>query len=274
MLPETVAKMPWTSKFQVKHGAQLSVTVLDSSAGQDTAAAINAAFAEVVDTCIEQSLFHLLCGTHSELSAVISARYDEPVYIERFATALFGVVQRGAHLIAYRGSPGPDMGIWVSRRSPHLYTYPGLLDSTVAGGVKLGASPLRSIVEESDEEASLPADVVRSAVRSRGLISHMSLTGRGFPGEQGLVVPDYIYVYDMALPETMVPRPRDGEVGEFHCMTVREVQDALLNDEFKPDSAAVMVDFLVRHSIITPENGHDFVEISMRLHRRLPFRVG
>jgi hypothetical protein len=35
-----------------------------------------------------------------------------------------------------------------------------------------------------------------------------------------------------------------------------------------------LVDFLIRHGIITPENEPDFVEISMRLHRRLPFRTG
>ena len=56
-------------------------------------------------------------------------------------------------------------------------------------------------------------------------------------------------------------------------MTVAEVQTALMNDEFKPDSASVMIDFLMRHSIIVPENEPDYVNITMQLHRRLPFRT-
>ena len=40
------------------------------------------------------------------------------------------------------------MNIWVSRRAAHLYTYPGMLDVTVAGGMKAGASPLETIIEE------------------------------------------------------------------------------------------------------------------------------
>ena len=56
-------------------------------------------------------------------------------------------------------------------------------------------------------------------------------------------------------------------------MTVDEVKAALLNQEFKPDSGAVLVDFLIRHSFITAANEPDFVEINTRLHRCLPFRT-
>ncbi|KAK4556089.1 hypothetical protein LTR86_006785 [Recurvomyces mirabilis] len=273
MLPEVVAKMPWTSDFVVNHDGDRYVSVLDSSHGKDTAAAVNSAFGKVVDTCVDNDLFHLLCARHSESFAIIGATYDQPVYVERFAAALFGITQRGAHMIAYTYDTDRQMRIWVGRRSLHIYTYPGMLDSTVAGGIELGSPPLKTIIEESGEEASLLEDFVRHNVRSRGAISQISLTGRGFPGEQGLVVPDYIYLYDIELPADMTPKPYDEEVGQFHCMTVPEVQGALLNDEFKPDSASVMIDFLMRHSIITPENEPDFVEITMRLHRKLPFGI-
>lgn len=273
MLPEVVEKMPWTADFIIQRSQPRKVIVLDSSNGKNTADAINAAFSTVVTTCVEQKLFHVLDGRHSEPFAVVGARYDRSVFVERFATALFGLTTRGAHLVAYCMDEG-GMKVWVPRRSAHLYTYPNMLDTTVAGGVKSGVPPFQTIVEEADEEAFLPEDLIRQKARCRGVISHMNVTGDDFPGEKGLVTPDYVYVYDIELPEDVTPKPHDEEVSSFTLMSIKELQAALLREEFKPDSAAVLVDFLIRHGIITPENEPDFVEISMRLHRRLPFRTG
>lgn len=273
MLSEVVEKMPWSPDFQVQHQHPRKVTVLDSSDGKDTARAVNKAFSDVVSAAIERDLFHVLCRQHSEPFAVVGARYDAPVYIERFAAALFGITSRGAHMVAYRMDED-GMKVWIPRRATHLYTYPNMLDTTVAGGVKSGVPPFQTIVEESDEEASLPEELVRQKAKCRGVISHMNVTGDDFPGEKGLVTPDYVYVYDIELPLDVIPRPHDDEVNSFTLMRVDELKATLLREEFKPDSAAVLIDFLIRHNIITPENERDFVEISMRLHRRLPFRTG
>lgn len=273
MLPEIVEKMPWTADFDIQHNHPRKVAVLDDSNGKDTANAVNVAFSKIVMTCIEQNLFHVLDGKHSEPFAVVGARYDQPVYIERFATALFGVTSRGAHLVAYQMNDD-GIHVWVPRRSAHLYTYPNMLDTTVAGGVKSGMPPFQTIVEEADEEASLPEDLIRKKACCRGVISHMNITGNDFPGEKGLVTPDYVYVYDIELPQDVIPKPHDEEVSSFTLMSIEDLKAALLREEFKPDSAAVLVEFLVRHGIITPENEPDFVDISMRLHRRLPFRCG
>lgn len=274
MTPAVVDKMPWTPDFAVVHDGEggRSVTVLDASHGKDTAAAINSAFAKLVSICIERDLFHVLCRQHSEPSAVVGASYAQPVFVERFAAALFGLTSRGAHLVAY-AADGGEKKVWVSRRSSHLYTYPGLLDVTVGGGVKCGVSPLETVVQESAEEASLPEDLIRRRARPRGVVSHMSITGADFKGEKGLVVPDYIYVYDIELPPDVVPRPHDDEVEAFYCMTIEELRAAMLRREFKPDSAAVLVQFLTTHGYLTAENEPDYVEISMRLHRMLPFRT-
>lgn len=78
----------------------------------------------------------------------------------------------------------------------------------------------------------------------------------------------------MELPQDVIPRPHDDEVSSFTLMTVEDLKSALLREEFKPDSAAVLIEFLIRHSFITPENEPDFDEINTRLRRRLPFRTG
>ncbi|KAK3710098.1 hypothetical protein LTR37_010529 [Vermiconidia calcicola] len=249
------------------------VKVLDHTGGKDTAGAVNAAFARLVSACIQQDLFHVLCQQHSEPFAIVGTRYSTPVYIERFAAQLFGITHRGAHLVAYTNTR-QGMKIWIARRSRLLYTYPDMLDVTVAGGVKADMTPSETIIEEAAEEASIPSDVISGGIRSRGVISHISVTGDGFPGEQGLVVPDYIYTFDIELRLDVQPRPCDEEVAEFYCMSIGEVQKALLRSEFKPDSGAVLVDFLIRHGVITHENEKDFVDINMRLHRSLPFRTG
>ncbi|KAK4624518.1 hypothetical protein CLAFUW4_05686 [Fulvia fulva] len=276
MLPGIVEKMPWSSAFAVSHHKPRKVELVDIPDDHSTADAITKAFQDLIDICIERDLFHVLCKRHSELISVVSATYNSgSIKIERFAASLFGLTCRGAHLVAYSSAlDGTIDSIWIPRRSAHLYTHPSMLDTTVAGGVKAGVAPFQIIVEEADEEASLPEELVRRLAVSRGVISHMATTGKGFPGEQGLAVPDYVYVYDMALPSDIEPRPHDDEVTAFYPMSVNEVKTALLNEEFKPDSGAVLIDFLIRHGIITAEDERDFVEISMRLHRRLPFRLG
>jgi hypothetical protein len=54
-------------------------------------------------------------------------------------------------------------------------------------------------------------------------------------------------------------------------MRVDEVKEALSRAEFKTNSAVVMIDFFIRHGIITADNEKDYVEIVQRMHRRLPF---
>ena len=71
------------------------------------------------------------------------------VRLRRSAAALFGIASRGAHMTAYVREPD-GLYIWVSRRNRHLFTYPGMLDTTVAGGVKAEQSPLECIIQEAE----------------------------------------------------------------------------------------------------------------------------
>lgn len=213
--------MPFTTDFLVDHDAR-TVTVVDTSGGQDVARAVTAAFQSLVDSCIDQGLFHVLSGRHSEYFSLLGSTY--PVKIERFATSLFGVTSCGAHLVCYVNQPDA-MRLWIARRSAHLYISPGKLDTTVAGGVKAGASPMQTIIEEANEEASLPESLVRSRIRSRDIMTYMGVTGSEFPGEKGLVVPDVVHLYDMELPADVTPRPHDDEVAGFSLMTVSETHN-------------------------------------------------
>jgi hypothetical protein len=41
--------------------------------------------------------------------------------------------------------------------------------------------------------------------------------------------------------------------------------------EFKPSCALVMLDFSIRHNVLTPKNENDYEEIMRRIHRDLEF---
>jgi 8-oxo-dGTP pyrophosphatase MutT (NUDIX family) len=265
------------------------VTVLDSSQGRDSAAAFTKAFNELVDICIAQDTFRLIAKRHSEPFAVLSypTSHDEggtgsgTVTMERFMAPLFGILLRGAHMIAYVRSRATEddcgviSGLWIPRRAKHLFSSPNMLDATVAGGIAAGTSALETIIKEAGEEAALSPELVRTRVRSTGLLTYVSSTDaiHGWPGESGLLCPGIVYTYDMELPVDVVPKPHDGEVGSYSLMSIGAVQAALLNNEFKPDSAVVVIDFLIRHGIITADNERNFIPINEHIHRRLPFRV-
>ena len=82
-----------------------------------------------------------------------------------------------------------------------------------------------------------------------------------------------MYVYDIELPQGVIPKPYDDEVKAFYCMSISEVQTAMLSQKFKPDAAVVLIDFMIRQGIVTAENERDYAEIIMHLHRRLPFCI-
>ena len=144
MLASTVASMPWTAEFKVNH-KERTVIVQDSSNGAHTPDACNAAFAAVVTEAIDRDIFPTLHGQHSEMFKIVGAKY--PVQIERFASHLFGITARGAHLTVY-SMRADGMRIWVPRRAASMFTYPNKLDTTVAGGVPAHQTPFENIVQE------------------------------------------------------------------------------------------------------------------------------
>lgn len=91
--------------------------------------------------------------------------------------------------------------------------------------------------------------------------------------DAGLCVPDVLYNYDLEVPqelaETIVPKPRDDEVEEFYLWDLERVQEAMAKGEFKPNTAVALIDFFIRHGIVTEENEPDIVDIVARLHRKL-----
>ena len=225
--------------------------------------------------------FKILNGWRDELYPVFGPNRDLLFSIERAASALFGIVTYGCHMTAYTRSKRPkseaeaggdeeELRIWVPRRAATKQTYGGMLDNTVAGGIATGETAFDSMVRESAEEASLPEDLVRKNTKAVGTVTYFHIRDHRAGGETRLLQPECQYVYDLELPESVVPKPSDDEVEGFELMGVDQVKEALRSGEFKPNCALVLLDFFVRHGIITAED-EGYIEIVARLHRRLEF---
>ena len=218
----------------------------------------------------ETGHFKVLDKWRGELYAVYGVGKELLFNVERSASPLFGVVTYGVHLTAYTKKDG-QIKIWTPRRARTKQTYGGMLDNAVAGGISAGESPFESLVRECGEEASLSEELVRSKAQACGTVTYYYIRDERAGGETNLMQPECQYIYDLELPEDVVPKPGDDEVEEFYLWSVEEVQEAMRKGEFKPNCALVVLDFLIRHGILTMENERDYIEIVSRLHRRLEF---
>ena len=198
-------------------------------------------------------------GWRDEVYPVGAAFSQPPLFtMERAAVPLFGVKGYGVHLNGYVND-GQTLKMWIGRRSRTKPTGPGKLDQVVAGGLPVGISIIDNLIKECAEEAGIAADLAAKSVPV-GTISY--LTGR----PEGLR-DDVLFIYDLELPPGFEPFNKDGEVETFTLWPMDRVMKTLeRGDEFKFNSALVVMDFLVRRGIIGPDHP-DYVEIVKGLHR-------
>jgi 8-oxo-dGTP pyrophosphatase MutT (NUDIX family) len=82
---------------------------------------------------------------------------------------------------------------------------------------------LDTLVKEAEEEASLPADLVRHQAVATGAVSYFYVREESAGGEVGLLQPEVQYVYDLAVSEEIIPKPNDDEVDSFSLLPLHEV---------------------------------------------------
>jgi len=273
LLPVVVRRLMETSasfagRIQIDHHSR-TMTVVSGGSAADVGECI----AEIVQCWRKQRVFSILETSTREPWPVYKNADDLVCTIERSAAGLFGVNRYGVHLTGYVRCPNAKYGlkIWVPTRSASKSTFPGMLDNTVAGGLVTGEDPLECVIREADEEASLPQSFVRSSAKAVGTITYVYITDRRAGGESGLIYPECQWIYDLEMPAEIIPRPNDGEVESFDLCTVEEIQEQLSKGRFKPNCALVMVDFFIRHGILTTAEEPNLEEICQHIHRELPF---
>lgn len=219
----------------------------------------------------ERNTFLMLRKWTGENFAVYGPDREIVLSMERNATPLFGVITYGIQLLACQKVES-QYSIWISRRAQTKSTFPGLLDSTVGGSLPTGETPHECLLREADEEASLPPSLTGDLATNCGVLNYVNITDERGGGEIGLVRPEVQYLYEMQLPSDVTPIPGDtNEVESFRLMMVDEIKEKLAAGEFTPANGCVVLDFFIRHGILTPENEKHYIEIVSRLRRRHVF---
>jgi 8-oxo-dGTP pyrophosphatase MutT (NUDIX family) len=263
-----VDHMPWTKEWLVDKERK-RVTFMFERKTDSKVEDCSTSMAEFLQSVRDQKSFQVLEGWRGELYPIYGPGRELLLNMERSATPLFGVVTYGVHMTAFV-QEGQNMKIWVPKRAKTKQTYPGMMDNTVAGGLTTGEQPFNCLIREAQEEASLPETVVRST-KSCGTLTYFYVRDARAGGETGLCQPECQYLYDLELPPETIPTPGDNEAVDFQLLSVKQVQEALAAGMFKPNCAVVLLEFFVRHGILTAENEPDYIEIVARLHRRLEF---
>lgn len=232
----------------------------------DTFEKRNAAVAEMAEQ-FRQSDLEVAKGWRDELYVVYQPSTTPYFLVERAFSGVLGVVTYGVHITGLVKSPN-GFKMWVPRRSMTKATYPGKLDNTIAGGVAYPLGLLENVIKECWEEAGLEKLFVEPRIKSVGVVSYLCLPY----GPGGHAQPEVEYVYDLVFDlEDQRPRPVDGEAEDFKLMDLDEVMERMKAGEFKPNCVLVIIDFLIRHGIVTPETEPHYLEIMQRIHRRFPF---
>lgn len=202
-------------------------------------------------------------GWRDELYPVTQSFGETPLLVmERAAAPLFGIVAYGVNLNGFVGR-GWEMKVWVARRSPTKSVDPNMLDLVVGGGQPLGLSPAENLLKECQEEAGIPAEIAVGALPV-SIITLLIEAGEGLRvGQQ--------FNYDLELPDSFRPQNHDGEVAGFELIPVSELIHRLRSaDEFMYDIALALIDFLIRHGFVSPEE-RDYLPLIAGLRRAIPF---
>lgn len=177
----------------------------------------------------------------------------------------------GVQLITYVQDSEGRISVWLARRAPTKTLYPNRLGVTVGGSLPARETPFECLIRESQEEASLPADLVSKHAKSTGTIAFVtaseSKTTSG--GESGLIRAETQFVYDMKVDESVIPRPFDMEASDISLYSIDETKKALDDGEFTPGNGCLILDFFIRHGLVTYDNEENYTQIVSRLHRSL-----
>jgi len=193
------------------------------------------------------------CSFRDEKYPLMEKSYDTPLaFIDRSISPLLGSISFGQHLNAYVVT-SKGMKMWIGRRASNKLYDAGKLDQLVAGGLPYDIPSYKNLIKECYEEAAISEDLL-SEVKSVGIVSYKNEGMLG--GKENIIL-----CYDLELSEDFVPKCIDGEVEEFYLMDIEEVvENVLTPNKFKGNCNLVVIDFLVRHGYITPQN-QDYIEI-------------
>jgi 8-oxo-dGTP pyrophosphatase MutT (NUDIX family) len=193
--------------------------------------------------------------------AVVPRWGQAPLFkLDRGAVGFFGIRSYGVHVNGIRRD-AEALRLWIGRRAGDKKVAPDKLDNLVAGGIGYGHGLIETLVKEAAEEAALPQALAARALPVGALTYRMATTAG--------MREDVLFVFDLDVPADFTPRNTDGEIAEFHLLPAREVVARVrAGDDFKFNVNLVIIDFALRHGLITPDEP-DYVAIVTGLRQKL-----
>ncbi|SPN99145.1 uncharacterized protein DNG_02180 [Cephalotrichum gorgonifer] len=242
LLPKVVIELPWN-----QHGFELDDKVVRPQSGKSDPAIISANLKALTLDPISTLAFPDLKNWKKEEFAGLIGGHPE-IRFPDYLVPYIGVVQVGVHLTVYSDSP-EGLQIYVQRRSnTGGTTYPGMLDQFAAGGLKHNETAFKGLKREASEEAT-GAVINYKNVEYTGDVSFFTkrdtASGKFLGTLEISAKACYAFEADKAFKESWGGESNDLAVGGFKVMSVDQVITALQKDEFKPNSALVMLHFLL-----------------------------
>lgn len=213
--------------------------------------------AEIVTALVDAEL---MAKPRDEMTPVLRHWGAPPIAeIDRAGLPALGLPAYGVHVNGIiRTASG--LRLWVGRRAKDRQVAPGKFDHLVAGGVPMGLSAEETLVKEAREEAGLPAELARRAVPV-GVVSYRLALPEGLRN-------DILFIYDLEVPQGVVPVNTDGEVERFEPWPIERVLETLRNtDDFKFNVNLVLIDFLIRQGVLNPDTEPNYAALVKGLRR-------
>ena len=262
-VPFTVAgvQVGWLSRERAALLARLKETFIRAHGGIAlrgtfrTARARTRAVSAAAPDLIASGLFPEL---RDELYAVKN-RWSEAEYLrlDRGLAPAFGVRAYGVHVNGFQRRRD-GLHLWIGTRATDRMIEPGKLDNMVAGGQPAGLSLIKNVIKECEEEASISARRARKAVAT-SMITYACERDGGLRA-------DTLFCYDLEMPKDERPKP-SGEITAFQLMPLAEALRLVrTTDRFKFNVALVIIDFAIRHGVITPEHERNYEAIVSGMH--------
>ena len=245
------ALLPGEMDFFVPHKDGLALArQLDNFDARSKALAAAAAF---VSEKRERKL-------RKEMYPVLEKWGDQPLaQLDRAAVPWFGIKGYGVHVNGFVRKKG-GIHLWIGERAKDREISPGKLDNLIGGGQPIGLTLEENLAKEAKEEADLGSEYVK-LMKPAGTINYML-------EKQGGLRNDGLFVYDLELPESVIPRNTDGEVEKFDLLPVAEVAALVRDtDRFKFNCNVVIIDFLTRHDLLPKDKEHADVQAALKKAR-------
>lgn len=195
---------------------------------------------------------------------IVGAHRFQPVFeMRRFYSIFLGVRRYASRINAYH-----DDQMWIVTRGSGVHEYKGALDNLVAAGQMAGRTILEHALVEAHEEAGLSAQDC-AAMRSTGMIHIARHTAAGF------VFDENIYVYDLDTQGRITPSiVNEWETAKIELWSFDKILHSIkTTDDFRPEAALCLIDFFIRHGVITPDNDPDYDALCFGLRSAVNYSV-